>query len=248
MSRQRVALVTGASRGLGSAMAIALARDGVAVAINYARNRAAAEAVRSEILGAGGRAEVFGADVTDEDEVRRLHEAVEASLGGVDILVVNATGPQPTIAVEALTWRDVLDQLEFFVKSPVLLAQQVVPGMRARGYGRIVQIGSEVFELGNAGASAYVAAKGAQLGLTRSWARELGADGITVNLVAPGFIPTERHGVVSDATRASYLNGVPLGHMGEAADIAEAVVFLASDRAGYVTGQRIPVNGGKTLT
>ncbi|HEU0286375.1 MAG TPA: SDR family oxidoreductase [Nocardioidaceae bacterium] len=247
MSKQRVALVTGASRGLGAAMAIALARDGVAVAINYARNRAAAEAVRSEILGAGGRAEVFGADVTDEDEVRRLHEAVEASLGGVDILVVNATGPQPTIAVEALTWRDVLDQLEFFVKSPLLLAQRIVPGMRARGWGRIVNIGSEVFELGNAEASAYVAAKGAQLGLTRSWAREFGPDGITVNLVAPGFIPTERHGDVSDATRASYTESVPLGHMGQASDVAEAVVFLASERADYVTGQRIAVNGGKTI-
>jgi 3-oxoacyl-[acyl-carrier protein] reductase len=248
MSRQRVALVTGASRGLGAAIAVGLARDGAAVAINYARNRDAAEAVRSQIVDADGRAEVFGADVTDEDEVRRLCTEVQAGLGGIDILIVNATGQQPSIDIEALTWRDVLDQLEFFVKSPLLLAQQVVPGMRAGGYGRIVQIGSEVFELGNAGASAYVAAKGAQLGLTRSWARELGPDGITVNLVAPGFIPTERHGVVSDATQASYLDGVPLGHMGQAADIAEAVTFLASDRAGYVTGQRIPVNGGKTLT
>jgi 3-oxoacyl-[acyl-carrier protein] reductase len=247
MSDQQVALVTGASRGLGAAIATALGRDGFAVAVNYARNRDAAEAVRSEIVAAGGRAEIFGADVTVEDEVAGLHEAVTAGLGGIDVLVLNATGPQPSIAVDALTWRDVLDQLEFFVKSPLLLTRHVIPGMRERGRGRIIHIGSEVFELGTPGSSAYVAAKGAQLGLTRSWARELGPDGITVNLVAPGFIPTERHGEVSDVTRAAYTEGVPLGHMGQAADVAEAVAFLASERGGYVTGQRIAVNGGKTL-
>src|SRR5262245_42730541 len=247
MGKRRVALVTGASRGLGAAIAIALGRDGFAVAINYARNRDAADAVRAEIADAGGEAEVFQADVTDEDEVVALYEAVADRLADVDALVLNATGPQPSIDLQALRWRDVLDQLQFFVKSPVLLAQRVIPGMRQRGYGRIIQIGSEVFELGNPGSSAYVAAKGAQLGLTRSWARELGPDGITVNLVAPGFIPTERHGEVSDTTRDRYTENVPLGHMGKAIDVAEAVAFLASERAGYVTGQRIAVNGGKTL-
>jgi 3-oxoacyl-[acyl-carrier protein] reductase len=247
MSQPKVALVTGGSRGLGAAMAIALARDGVTVAVNYANNRPAAEAVRSQILDAGGRAEAFGADVTDEREVADLHERVRSSLGDVDILVVNATGPQPAIPVESLRWRDVLDQLDFFVKSPLLLAQQVIPGMRRRGYGRIINVGSEAFELGTPEASAYVAAKGAQLGLTRSWARELGGDGITVNLVAPGFVPTERHTDLTDAGRAAYTHGVPLGRMGTPAEVADVVAFLASEPAGYVTGQRISVNGGKTI-
>jgi 3-oxoacyl-[acyl-carrier protein] reductase len=247
MSRSKVALVTGASRGLGAAIAIALADDGMAVAVNYANNRSAAEAVRSQILDAGGRAEIFQADITDEAEIADLCDRVRATLGDIDVLVVNATGPQPSIDVEALRWRDVLDQLDFFVKSPLLLVQQVIPAMRQRRFGRIINIGSEVFELGTPESSAYVAAKGAQLGLTRSWARELGGDGITVNLVAPGFVPTERHGDVPAATRDAYAERVPLARMGDATEIAAAVAFLASERAGYVTGQRISVNGGNTL-
>lgn len=247
MTQPSVALVTGASRGLGAAIAIALARDGIAVAINYARSPEAADAVRSQIVATGGRAETFGADVTDAGEVVDLHERVRAALGDIDVLVLNATGPQPSIPVESLRWQDVVDQLDFFVKSPLLLAQQVLPGMRRRRYGRIINVGSEVFELGTPQSSAYVAAKGAQLGLTRSWARELGGDGITVNLVAPGFVPTERHADVSDATRAAYAAGVPLERMGQPSEVADAVAFLASERAGYVTGQRIAVNGGNTL-
>jgi short chain dehydrogenase len=174
MSDQQVALVTGASRGLGAAIATALGRDGFAVAVNYARNRDAAEAVRSEIVAAGGRAEIFGADVTIENEVAGLYEAVTAGLGGIDVLVLNATGPQPSIAVDALTWRDVLDQLEFFVKSPLLLTQHVIPGMRERGWGRIIHIGSEVFELGTPGSSAYVAGPGARPGRHHRQSRRAG--------------------------------------------------------------------------
>jgi 3-oxoacyl-[acyl-carrier protein] reductase len=248
MSRPAVALVTGGSRGLGAAIAIALARDGNAVAINYARNQAAAEAVRSQILGAGGRAEVFRADVTDEGEVADLCQQIQNTLGDIDTLVVNATGPQPAISLESLRWQDVVDQLDFFLKSPLLLAQQVVPGMRRRKYGRIIQVGSEVFELGTPQSSAYVAAKGGQLGLTRSLARELGRDGITVNLVAPGFVPTERHTDVPDAVRAEYADRVPLGRMGTPTEVAEVVAFLASERSSYVTGQKIAANGGNTLT
>lgn len=244
----RVALVTGASRGLGAAISSALARDGFAVAVNFARDKAAADRLREQITDSGGRAEVFRADVTDEDEVDALYRAVLAQFGRVDVLVLNATGPQPLLGLEELSWRDMLDQLEFFVKSPLLLAQKVVPEMRRRGWGRIVNIGSEVVELGVPSSSAYVSAKGAQLGLTRSWARELGPHGITVNLVAPGWIPTDRHAGSSDDEKADYASGVPLGRLGSPEDVAEAVAYLASDRARFVTGQRIAVNGGNTLT
>lgn len=246
-STTRVALVSGASRGLGAAIARRLGADGWAVAVNYRAGAQAAERVAEDIRAAGGVAEAFGADVTDEEQVRDLVERVTGRLGPVRALVVNATGPQPTVPLEKLTWRDHLDQLEFFVKSPTLLAQAVVPGMKELGGGRIIQIGSDVFERALPGMSAYVAAKGAQIGLTRSWARELGRYGITVNLVAPGWIPVERHADVPAEDLRSYIEDVPLGHIGVPDDVAAAVAFLASDAAGYITGERITVNGGHTI-
>ena len=173
--------------------------------------------------------------------------AIDSTLGSVDILVCNATGPQPFVKLEDLTWRACLDQLEFFVKSPVLLAQAVLPGMKARRAGRIIQIGSEVFEAGVPEFSNYVSAKGAQLGLTRSWANELAPWQITVNLIAPGWIPTERHSDDPQEAKDAYAVKVPLKRMGIGADIGEAVAFLASDEANFITGQRLSVNGGNTI-
>ncbi|WP_019816052.1 SDR family NAD(P)-dependent oxidoreductase [Saccharomonospora saliphila] len=245
---ERVALVTGASRGLGAAIAETLAGDGFRVAINFARNKDAAESVRERITARGGTAEVFRADVTDEGSVDALRHAVLGTFGRIDVLVLNATGPQPFIALDDLDWRAALDQLEFFVKSPLLLTRAVVPGMRERGWGRIIHVGSEVLELGIPRSSAYVAAKGAQLGLTRSWARELGAHGITVNLVAPGWVPTERHQDATEEDKAAYAASVPLGRLGTPEDVAGAVAFLASERGGFVTGQKLATNGGNTLT
>src|SRR5204862_6239629 len=136
--------------------------------------------------------------------------------------VCNATGPQPNIRIEDLTWRACLDQLEFFVKSPMLLAKALVPRMKQRRFGRIINIGSEVFEKGVPEFSNYVSAKGAQLGLTRSWAMELAPFGITVNLVAPGWIPTDRHADDPQAAKDAYAAAVPMRRMGEAADVAAA--------------------------
>jgi 3-oxoacyl-[acyl-carrier protein] reductase len=241
------ALITGASRGLGAHIARRLAADGWPVAVNYLPDREDAEQVVAGIVAAGGTATAFRADVTDEDEVGRLVRAVAAELGPVRVLVPNATGPQPWQPALEVTWRDHLNQLEFFVKSPTLLMQAVVPGMRSLVGGRIVQIGSDLFERAEPGASAYSVAKGAQLSLTRTWARELGPLGITVNVVAPGWIPVERHAGVDPRHLADYLADVPLGRMGTPAEVADVVAFLASDGARFVTGERITVNGGHTI-
>lgn len=243
----KVALVTGASRGLGRSMARCLASCGAKVAVNYFASPELAENVVEEATSAGGAAKAFQADVTDEGEVKRLVAEVTETFGPVDILVINATGPQPFIKLEDLTWQDMQNQIDFFVKSPLYLAQQVVPGMKERRYGRIINIGSEVFERGVPEFSNYVSAKGAQLGLTRSWAMELASWQITVNHVAPGWIPTERHDDDPQEAKDEYAAAVPMGHMGDHDDIGQAVAYLASDAAKFITGQRLSINGGNTL-
>jgi 3-oxoacyl-[acyl-carrier protein] reductase len=242
----RVALVTGSSRGLGRHIAHRLARDGFAVAVNGRDAEETAEVV-SAIRDEGGVAEAFAADVTDEEQVDALVAAVAAKLGPVDVLVVNATGPQPEAPVGEVTWDDHLDQLAFFVRSPVLLLRATLPSMRERGFGRIVHVDSEVADRPPPGRSAYAAAKSAQIGFARAWAVELAPLGITVNSVAPGFIPVERHADVGDDIRTDYLATVPAGRFGTPAELAAAVAFFASDEAGFVTGQRLVVDGGRGL-
>ncbi len=244
---QRVALVTGSSRGLGRHIAMRLARDGLSVAVNGLHADGGAEDVAAEIVAAGGAAQAFAADVTDEGQVAELVRVVDDALAPVAVLVLNATGPQPEAPLEDVGWDDHMAQLEFFVKSPVLLGRAVVPGMRERGWGRIVEIDSEVVDLPPRGRSAYVTAKSAQVGLTRSWARELAPHGITVNAVSPGFVPVERHADVTAETRAAYLASVPAGRMGTPEEVAHAVSFFASDGAAFITGQRLVVDGGRGL-
>ena len=243
----RVALVTGSSRGLGAEIARRLAEDGLAVAVNARRGDEQAEQVSRAICDAGGVAGAFAADITDEERVAELVAAITGRFGPIDVLVLNATGPQPEARVTEVSWADHLAQLNFFVKSPVLLGRAILPQMQARRYGRIVHIDSEVAHRPPPGRSAYATAKNAQIGLARSWARELAPFGITVNTVAPGFVPVERHADVPDEIRSAYLASVPAGRMGTSADIAHAVSFLASDGAGFITGQRIVVDGGRSL-
>ncbi|GAB3751985.1 SDR family NAD(P)-dependent oxidoreductase [Microlunatus parietis] len=238
-----VALVTGAGGGLGRAIAQRLARDGWAVAVNDLRSEPAEETV-SAIRAGGGRAAAFPADVTDSDAVEAMVGAIGAELGPVLVSVANASGPQPVVGLDELAWDQVLTHLEFFVKSPLLLAKAVVPGMRAAGGGRLIHIGSDLFDRADPGWSGYMAAKGALVGLTRGWATELGRDKITVNLVAPGWIPVERHGTLADEVADGWFARQDVQRWGAPADIANTVAFLASAEAGFITGQRVNVNGG----
>jgi 3-oxoacyl-[acyl-carrier protein] reductase len=242
----RVALVTGSSHGLGRVIARRLATDGLAVAVN-GLNVEAARGVADAIRDDGGTAGAFPADVTDEAQVAGLVAEVADRLGPIGVLVLNATGPQPEAPLAEVAWKDHLAQLAFFVKSPLLLGRAVLPGMRAMGSGRIVHVDSEVVDKLPPGRSAYVTAKSAQIGLTRSWARELAPLGITVNTVAPGFVPVERHAGVPDEVRSAYLASVPAGRMGTPEDVAHAVSFFASEAAGFITGQRLVVDGGRGL-
>jgi NAD(P)-dependent dehydrogenase (short-subunit alcohol dehydrogenase family) len=242
----RVALVTGAGRGVGAGIALGLAEAGYAVAVNDLTADAAAETVHC-IREKGRTAAGFAADVTDPEAVGEMVREIRDEWGPVLVSVANASGPQPEIPLPQLSWHDVAAHLDFFVKSPLLLAQAVLPDMRAAGFGRIVHIGSDLFERGSFGCSGYMAGKGALLGLTRGWAQELGPAGITVNLVAPGWIPVERHADVPDGVLAAYADSRPVPRIGIPGDVAAAVVFLASEAAGFVTGQRIGVNGGHHL-
>lgn len=244
MSPAGVALVSGASRGIGAAIAVRMAAEGWPVAVNYHRGRGAAEAVVGVIRHAGGVADLFAADVTDEQSVADLFEEVARRLGPVTAVVANATGPQPEVPLEDLTWQTYLDQLEFFVKSPTLLVQAALPSMRATGGGRVILIGSDLADRAAPLTSAYTAAKNAQVGLTKVWAKELGAHRITVNLVQPGWIPVERHHGIDTA---AYVAEVPVRRMGTPDDVAATVAHLASEAGGFITGQRITINGGHVM-
>jgi 3-oxoacyl-[acyl-carrier protein] reductase len=242
----RVALVTGSSTGLGKAMAKCLGLAGAKVAMNYANSTPRAEAALAELEAAGIAAKLFRADVTSEAEIDAMFTAIEGTLGPVDIVVVNATPAQPQKPIEEYDWAFYQQMLDFFVKSPYLLTRRALPGMKARKHGRLINITSEVFLLGVAPFSAYVAAKGAQTGWSRSMCHELAPSGITVNMIAPGWIPVERHEADPQADKDAYLASIPMGRWGKPEDVGWAAAYLASDEAAFVTGQTIAVNGGKT--
>jgi 3-oxoacyl-[acyl-carrier protein] reductase len=244
----RTALVTGASTGLGKAIALELGRRGARVALNYANDVERAEAAFAELEAAGARGLLVRADATDEEGVARMVDETRSALGPIDILVPNATCAQPQRPIEEYDWAFYQSMLDFFVKSPYLLARACLPHMKEQRYGRIVNIGSEVYDLGRPNFSAYVAAKGGQRGWTRSMATELAPWGITVNMVSPGWIPVERHAQDPQELKDAYLATIPLGRWGVPHDIAEAVAFLAGDGAAFVTGQTLVVNGGVTVS
>ncbi|MEM1451492.1 MAG: 3-oxoacyl-ACP reductase family protein [Planctomycetota bacterium] len=243
----RVALVTGSTTGLGKAMAFDLARAGAKVALNFARNQERAEETLAAFRAEGLEGDLFRGSVVDPDEVGALVKDVEERLGPIDVVVLNATPDQPQRPIEEYDWAFHSSMLDFFVKSPYLVTRAVLPGMKERRHGRIINIGSEVYDRGVPNFSPYVAAKGAQRGWTRSMSQELAPFGITVNMVSPGWIPVERHEDDPQDMKDAYRELIPLGRWGTPSDIGAAAVYFASDESGFVTGQTLVVNGGMTV-
>jgi len=241
-----VALVTGSSKGLGATIATNLAEAGAKVIINAFNNISRGEAVAEEINAKGGTAMAIKADVSKESEIKQLVEQAGNELGPIDILVPNATPDQPQKPIEEYDEDIYRSMLDFFVISPFLLTQAILPGMKEKKWGRIVNITSEVFACSNPNFSAYVAAKGGQTGWSQSMAKELAPFGITVNVVAPGWVPVERHANDPEEDKANYLAQIPAGRWGTPADIAHAVKFFAMEESSFITGQTLLVNGGMT--
>jgi 3-oxoacyl-[acyl-carrier protein] reductase len=241
-----VAVVTGSSTGLGKAIALALGRAGAKVAVNYAHNRERAEGAFAEFQKANIPSTLVRCDVTAEAGVDLLFRETESKLGKPDILVVNATGDQPLKPIEEYGWDFYQEMLDFFVKSPYLLTRRGLAAMKAKKWGRIINITSEVFHRSVAPFSAYVAAKGGQIGWSRSMAVELAPFGVTVNTVAPGWIPVERHAKDPQQAKDAYFRQIPAGRWGVPEDVAHAVLYFASEEASFVTGQTLCVNGGLT--
>jgi 3-oxoacyl-[acyl-carrier protein] reductase len=240
----KVALVTGASRGIGRAIAVTLARGGASVALNYASNEAAAaEALRLVQEAGAPKARLFRFDIADPAACAAAVEQVVAELGGLHILVNNAG-----IAIDQLVMRlkdeDWNRQLQVNLTGAFNLIRAVTrPMMKQRG-GAIVNLTSVVGEMGNAGQAAYAASKAGLIGLTKSVARELASRNVRVNAVAPGFIDTDMTAALPEAAKTKLQDLIPLARLGTAQDVANAVAFLASDQASYVTGETLRVNGG----
>jgi 3-oxoacyl-[acyl-carrier protein] reductase len=241
-----VALVTGSTTGLGKSVAIALGNAGAKVAVNYFRNQERAEQAFAEFQESGCEGMLIRADASDENGVRRLYDEVSAELGPIDILVPNATPDQPQMPIEEFTWEHYQTMIDFFIKSPFLLTKACVAGMKEKSWGRIINITSEVYHRSVPNFAAYVSAKGGQIGFTRSMATELAPFGITVNSVAPGWIPVERHVNDPQETKDGYSALIPAQRWGVPKDIGDAVVYFATEEASFVTGQTLCVNGGMT--
>ncbi|MES2391415.1 MAG: 3-oxoacyl-[acyl-carrier-protein] reductase [Acidobacteriota bacterium] len=238
----KVALVTGASQGIGRACALTLADHGATVAL-AARNVANLESVAAEIAAAGGIAKPFALDVASEDSIKACAAAVLADFGTVHILVNNAgiTKDDLMMRMKRSDWDDVLTTN---LTGPFLLTQALARSMMKARWGRVINMTSVIGEVGQAGQANYAASKAGMIGLTKSLARELASRGITVNAIAPGFIETPMTHVLTDDQKSGILAQIPLARYGSDADIAAAVLFLASDAAGYITGHTLDVNGG----
>ena len=238
----RIALVTGASQGIGRACALELAKAGATVAL-AARNVEKLGEVAAEIAAAGGTAQVFALDVSSEESIKECAKAVLAAFGNVHILVNNAGITRDILALR-MKKKDWDDVLTTNLTGAFLLTQAVMSSMVKGRWGRIINITSVVGETGQAGQANYAASKAGLIGLTKSLARELASRTVTVNAIAPGYIETAMTAVLTDDQKNAMTQHIPLGRVGTDMDIAHAVAFLASEEAGYITGHTLDVNGG----
>lgn len=242
----RVAIVTGASRGIGRAIALELGRRGAAVVVNYNQSAEAASEVVSQILAEGGRASDFQADVADYQQAQNLTKYTLDTYNGLDILVNNAgiTRDNLIMMMNEQDWDFVLATN---LKSTFNCSKAAVRHMIRKRYGRIINVTSVAGQIGNPGQTNYSASKAGQIGFTKALAREVASRNITVNAIAAGYIETEIWANVPDEIRQSILSLIPLGRKGEAEEIAFAVAFLVSDQAAYITGQVLGVDGGMAM-
>lgn len=239
----RVALVTGASRGIGRAIALKLAALGARVTVNYRSGEAAADEVVEAITSAGGEARAFRADVSDEEAATSLVKSMVATYGQLDILVNNAGITRDNIMAR-MKADDFDAVLATNLRSCWLMCRAALRVMMRARYGRIVNISSVTALMGNAGQSNYAASKAGIIGMSKSLAREIASRGITVNVVAPGFIATDMTAELPEDLLDTARAHIPLGRMGQPSEVAAAVAFLASDEAKYITGQTLNVDGG----
>lgn len=242
----KVAIVTGASRGIGRAVAISLAKAGAKVVINYAGNVAAAEEVKSLIETAGGQVMLMQADVANDEAVVAMVKQTMDTFGKIDILVNNAgiTRDGLLMRMKESDWDAVMNTN---LKGIFVCTKNVSKVMMKQKTGKIINMTSVVGIMGNAGQSNYAAAKAGVIGFTKSMAKELATRGITVNAIAPGFINSDMTAVLSEQVKEELATKIPVGRLGNPEDVAAAVLFLASDSANYITGQTLNVDGGMVM-
>ncbi|HJF95166.1 3-oxoacyl-[acyl-carrier-protein] reductase [Lachnospiraceae bacterium DSM 108991] len=242
----KIAVVTGASRGIGRAIALELASRGAFVVVNYNGSKDRAEEVKKEIEAAGGKAEVYQCNVSDFEKCQAFIQDVIKTYGRLDILVNNAGITRDGLLMK-MSEADFDSVIETNLKGTFNTIRFASRQMLKQRSGRIINMSSVVGIAGNAGQANYASSKAGVIGLTKAVARELASRGITVNAIAPGFIETEMTEVLSDAVKEASVAQIPLGRFGKPEDIAKTAAFLASDDAGYITGQVIQVDGGMAI-